>query len=670
MGAPNFLRMKCIASGSLLVMVIRLSMLMVLCLLWSDVKAQSKDELCPVSENKKARKLYEKALDVVKSDKNEARMLLKEAIEIEPDFARASWVMADLLFKQKKYEEAEPYLRVVTRVCPDFEPLAFYRLGGIQFEAKNYEEARKNLQQFVDSRSRKEAEKSEARTMIKACDFLVSGYAHPVPFNPMPLAAVSTDADEYLPIITADHEAFYFTRSTFIENKFTGGISEEKKRQERFTKSDKAGENSFQKGTPMPSPFNSNNNEGGASLSADNNYMVFTICKDEGGENTNCDLWFSVCLNGIWQPIKNAGPEINGKLSWDSQPSLSSDGKTLYFASDRSGGIGGIDIWKSERDAKGNWSMPQNLGPKINTEGDEKSPFFHSDGQTLYFSSTGHLGFGGYDIYLSKLSRDTGWSEPHNIGYPINSEKDDLGFFVSTDGEHGYFASDKLKGNGGWDVYSFPLYKEVRPERVLFVSGALKDENNKVITDARVEIKNAKTKEVTAVEVDSLTGKYVAVVAFNEDHIITVKQPGKAFTSQYFSKNDTTLQKPMKMDLKVEDVEVGKPYRINNIYFGTNSAIINQETVTIIDEFTAYLKENKTVKIGIHGHTDNVGNASDNQVLSEKRAQTIYNLLILNGIDASRLSYKGFGSSKPVATNLTDKGKALNRRTEFTVLSK
>jgi len=198
----------------------------------------------------------------------------------------------------------------------------------------------------------------------------------------------------------------------------------------------------------------------------------------------------------------------------------------------------------------------------------------------------------------------------------------------------------------------------------------LRDENNKVITDARVEIKNAKTKEVTSVEVDSLTGKYVAVVAFNEDHIITVKQPGKAFTSQYFSKNDTTLQKPMKMDLKVEDVEVGKPYRINNIYFGTNSAFINQETVTIIDEFTAYLKENKTVKIGIHGHTDNVGNASDNQVLSENRAKTIYNLLILNGIDASRLSYKGFGSSKPVATNLTDKGKALNRRTEFTVLSK
>ena len=280
------------------------------------------------------------------------------------------------------------------------------------------------------------------------------------------------------------------------------------------------------------------------------------------------------------------------------------------------------------------------------------------------------MGYGGYDIYLSKLSSDTGWAVPKNIGYPINSEKDDLGFFVSTDGKYGYFASDKLKGNGGWDVYSFELYKEARPERVLFVSGALKDENNNIIADAKVEIKNARTKEVTEVVVDSATGKYVAVVAFNDDHIITVKQPGKAFTSQYFSKSDTSIGKPMKMDLKVESVEVGKPYRINNIYFKTSSALINAETVTIVEELTEYLSENKTIKIAIHGHTDNVGNAVDNLKLSEARAKTVYDLLILNGINSERLSYRGFGASKPVASNLTEKGKALNRRTEFVVTAK
>jgi hypothetical protein len=379
-------------------------------------------------------------------------LLLKEAIEIEPDFARACWVMADLLHKQKKFEDAEPYLRVVTRVCPELEPLAFYRLGSIEFEAKKWKDAASNLQKFVDSRSRKDAEKSDARAMIQACRFYIDGYTHPVPFNPNPLAAISSDADEYLPIITPDNETAYFTRSTFIENKFTGGIAEEKKRQERFISADNTGGNSFAKGTPMPAPFNSNNNEGGASLSANNKYMFFTICKDEGGDGLNCDLWYTIQNNGGWEPIKNAGPAINGKDTWDSQPSLSSDGRTLYYASNRAGGMGGIDIWKSEKDAKGNWKQPENLGPKINTSGNEKSPFFHSDGQTLYFSSSGHLGYGGYDIYLSKLSSDTGWAVPKNIGYPINSEKDDLGFFVSTDGKYGYFASDKLKGNGGWDV--------------------------------------------------------------------------------------------------------------------------------------------------------------------------------------------------------------------------
>lgn len=637
---------------------------------FAPLHGQDKEDPCPLSDNKKARKLYEKALDVARNDKTEARSILKEALDLDSEFGRANFVMADLLIKQKRVADAEPYLRTVARVCPDLDPMVFYRLGSIAFENKNWKESQGFLKTFVDSRSKKEAEKSEARTMIQACGFYLQGYANPVPFNPVPLAEISTAADEYLPVITPDNEMAYFTRSTFLEEKFTGGINTERKRQERFSYAPNSGSNSFQAGTPMPTPFNMNNNEGGASLSADNRYMFFTICKNDGGDQLNCDLFYTVFQNGAWSEIKNAGPNINGKDTWESQPSLSSDGRTLYFASNRVGGLGGIDIWKSTKDAKGNWGAPENLGPRINTEGNEKSPFFHSDGQTLYFSSTGHLGYGGYDIYLSKLSKDTGWVKPRNIGYPINSERDDLGFFVSTDGKYGYFASDKLKGNGGWDVYSFELYKEARPERVLFVSGALRDENNQVISDAKVEIKNTRTREVTTVEVDSLTGKYVAVVAFNEDHILTVKQPGKAFTSQYFSAADSSLGKPMKMDLKVEEIKVGKPYKLNNIYFKTSSSLLNPETIIIIEELTKFLQENKTVSIAIHGHTDNAGNAADNLKLSADRAKMVFDLLVLNGIDASRLSYKGFGATRPIASNLTEKGKALNRRTEFMVTGK
>jgi outer membrane protein OmpA-like peptidoglycan-associated protein len=629
--------------------------------------AQDKEDPCPLSEVKKAKKYYNEAIDIVRSNRNEARMLLGKALEIDPEFARANYMIADLLIKGKKAKEAEPYLLKVATLCPDLDPMVFFRLGAIAFGEKRFAECNKFLQKFLDSDYKKEKERNEATDMIASASFFLEGFSKPVPFDPKPLQAICTSADEYLPIITPDNKFAYFTRSTFEVQK---GLTSEPKRIERFSVSNGLGENNFEKGIPMTAPFNKNNNEGGATLSADNKNMYFTICKNDGGDLLNCDIWYSYFSKGVWAEIKNAGIAINGKNTWESQPSLSSDGKTLYFASSREGGFGELDIWKSTKDAKGIWSAPENLGPEINTKGSEKSPFFHSDGKTLYFSSTGHQGYGGYDIYFSKLEDNNVWQIPKNIGFPINSEKDDLGFFVSTDGKSGYFASDKIKGVGGWDIYSFPLYKEARPERVVFVSGELRNEKNEIITDATVEIKNTRTKEVKNIDVDSLTGKYVAVVAFNDDQLITVKKEGKAFTSQYLSTADSSLNIPKKMDIKMEEIKVGKAYKINNINFGVNSYLINKSTLDIVEELTTYLKENPTIKIAIHGHTDNVGDANSNLKLSNDRAKIVQDLLILNDITAERLSYKGFGATKPIAPNTNEKGRALNRRTEFLITEK
>ncbi len=629
--------------------------------------AQDKEDPCPLSEVKKAKKYYNDAIDIVRSNRNEARMLLGKALEIDPEFARANYMIADLLIKGKKAKEAEPYLLKVATLCPDLDPMVFFRLGAIALGEKRFAECNKFLQKFLDSDYKKEKERNEATDMIASASFFLEGFSKPVPFDPKPLQAICTSADEYLPIITPDNKFAYFTRSTFEVQK---GLTSEPKRIERFSVSNGLGENNFEKGIPMTAPFNKNNNEGGATLSADNKNMYFTICKNDGGDLLNCDIWYSYFSKGVWAEIKNAGIAINGKNTWESQPSLSSDGKTLYFASSREGGFGELDIWKSTKDAKGIWSTPENLGPEINTKGSEKSPFFHSDGKTLYFSSTGHQGYGGYDIYFSKLEDNNVWQVPKNIGFPINSEKDDLGFFVSTDGKSGYFASDKIKGVGGWDIYSFPLYKEARPERVVFVSGELRNEKNEIITDATVEIKNTRTKEVKNIDVDSLTGKYVAVVAFNDDQLITVKKEGKAFTSQYLSTADSSLNIPKKMDIKMEEIKVGKAYKINNINFGVNSFLINKSTLDIVEELTTYLKENPTIKIAIHGHTDNVGDANSNLKLSNDRAKIVQDLLILNDITAERLSYKGFGATKPIAPNTNEKGRALNRRTEFLITEK
>jgi len=638
--------------------------LILVCLILAGSVARGQDN-CAESENKKARKLFKEATIKVKSNRNEAKNLLLEALKLDEDYTQAALLYAQILIKSKKVKQAEPYLKIVDKNCPDLDSKIHYYLGGIALEDKQYAEARRHYAAFLQSNSGTSLEIKETKELIQQAIFFENGYKNKVPFEPSPLKSISTKADEYLPIITPDNQTAYFTRRTL--EKSLNSVTSEPKYVERFSYSKLNSDNTFDAGIAMSDPFNKSFNEGGASLSADNRLMCFTICKNEGGPLLNCDIYFTTFQNGKWSEIRNAGPEVNGKETWESQPSLSSDGKIMYFSSNRAGGLGELDIWKSIRKADGTWSEPENLGAEINTAGSEKSPFFHSDGQTLYFSSTGHPGFGGFDIYFSKLDKEIGWQTPKNIGYPINSDKDDLGFFVSTDGKTGYFASDKFEGEGGWDVYAFPLYKEARPERVLFLSGEISDENNNRRSDTKLEIKNVKTREITTVDVDSVTGKYLAVVAFNEDHILTVKQEGKAFQSQYFSTADSSLNVPSKIDIKTEDIKVGKGYRLNNVSFATNSALLTEETLFIIEEFSYFLQENPKVEIAIHGHTDNVGDAGANLTLSTQRARIVYDLLLLEGIDSKRLSYKGFGASKPVTSNASEIGRAKNRRTEFVI---
>lgn len=625
---------------------------------------------CPDSEHKKARKSFAEAFKLMnekKPKKAEIKRLLNEAIQFDSDYARAHYFLAEQLIKAKKTKEAEKHLLIVETSCPDLDDAIYFTLGSISFGNKDFPKAKESLGKFVNSNKGTDAERAEAREMYNAAVFYIEGFAKPVPYNPITVSQISTKSDEYLPIITADNNFAFFTRRTY--EKPLGSLTE--KMIERFCMSKREGDGSFDVGTPMPAPFNRNNNEGGATLTADNKYMFFTICKDEGGEYPNCDIWYTMKQGNAWAEIKNLGPKVNGKDTWESQPSISSDGRTIYFASNRAGGYGELDIWKSTKDANGEWGEPENLGPTINTKASEKSPFFHSDGQTLYFSSTGHLGYGGYDIYFSKLDDEKLWKKPINIGYPINSEKDDLGFFVSTDGQFGYFASDKLKGNGGWDLYAFPLYKEARPEKVMFLAGELKDENNKVVNDARLEIKNMRTKESTTIDVDSATGKYVAVFALNDDQIVTVKKEGHAFKSVYFSKSDTiNAGAPLKLNLDVKAIKVGANYTIDNINFETNSYLLTRQSVMILEEFIIFLKENPTVKIEIHGHTDNVGDASINIKLSNDRAKSVFDYLIFEDIAPERISYKGFGSNIPIASNASETGRLKNRRTEFKIIQR
>ncbi len=499
--------------------------------------------------------------------------------------------------------------------------------------------------------------------------FYADMLGNPVPFDPKPVPGISTEYDEYLPIISPDNEMALFTRKIKSAPR-KEDITPQASYKEKFMFSLRR-DGEFDRGSLMPPPFNQHDNEGGATITINNKMLYYTLCMyTQDKRYYNCDICSSEKINGVWSDIKSIGANVNMENTWESQPSVTSDGKTLYFVSDRGGGFGGYDIYKTQKNDAGEWSSPENLGATINTAGNEKSPFIHTDSQTLYFSSDGLMGLGGYDIFYSRLDSNNVWSKPKNIGYPINSYNDDLGFFVSTDGQYGYFASNKFDGFGGWDLYSFNLYEEARPEKVLLVKGKITDEDNEGFKNARVELKNVKSKKVVQIDVDSITGEYYAAVIFRNDYIMTVKKKGYVQETNYISKINPRFAKPLNMFVALEPIEVGKSYRLNDIYFDFNSTELKPESKEVISEFHDFLTDNPTLKVSIEGHTDNIGNINDNQLLSENRAKAVYEYLIQIGIEKSRVKYKGFGESKPVDTNSTEEGRARNRRTEFVIIEK
>ena len=663
-------------------------------LLISSVSRAQDEFGCDLISNKKVLKKFEKAKGMSKTSR-ETYKLLVELTKEEPDFVEALYLIADIN-KQKadrsanmpknrrNYESrAKNYYQKVIDVCPAYDNYYSYYFCGKYFYQRNeYQKSDKYLNLFLSNNSIDQTEIADCQRMKEKMKSYLDIMNNPVPFEPVVIKGVSTNSDEYLPLISPDGEFIFFTHRFLETDKHTSI----QKQVEHFTISqrldDDTGKEIYGEGEKMPIPFNQGQNQGAAAITIDNNHIYMTIClfTDISGQPyKNCDIYSSDFVNGAWTDFMNLGPNINGENSWESQPSISADGKTLFFSSIRESNLGfsmsnqTSDIYSSSMDAEGNWMPAKNLGTRINTEGNEKSPFLHSDSKTLYFSSDGRTGVGGYDIYFSKQVGETHWDPPTNIGYPINTEEDDIGFIVSTDGRKAYFSSNKLNGNGGWDIYYFDLYEKARPERVLFVKGQLLDEEGNEITDAKVEMRSAFSDRVTEGMVDKMTGKYAVAVSYEpeEEFIMTVKKKDYAFTSRYFSPSEIEdIEIDDELEIELKPIEVGVVVKLHNILFDTNSDKIYESSKVVLNNFIDFLKENEGIKFEIHGHTDDVGTAASNLDLSNRRAKAIQNYLTGNGIAANRMTSKGFGESKPVADNATPAGRALNRRTEFLITDK
>jgi outer membrane protein OmpA-like peptidoglycan-associated protein len=653
------------------------------------VKGQ--DAECGATDDKKALQLYAKAKDMQKYTQQERMVFLKQAMDLQPDYVDAIFMYAEELAKEEKYEQksyapAAAYFKKVIDLCPKYHSDPYYFIGRSNYDDEKYDDAITYLQKFLNFKDDDEKKFSkkyddylyQAKGMIKYSKFYIDILKNKVPFDPYPVSGLSTKYDEYLACISPDNQYAFFTRKMPFSS-MNQTFSSEDNMKEFFMTSKRGANGEFPEGNKMESPpFNMGRNEGGPSITIDDKELFFTICKDEGGSTLNCDIYYCNVDGSGWGDISNMGPQINDPNAWDSQPSISADGLTLYFASDREGGYGMVDLWTTTKDPRsGDWSKAVNMGPTINTPGNDKSPFIHSDSHTLYFSSDGRFGIGGFDIFYSRADSSGKWGEPKNIGYPINSTGDDLGFFVSTDGKTGYFCSNDPnrvsgRGIGGWDIFRFPLYSEARPQQVKMIEFNTKDPDGNPVQGANVTITNARTKEPVTLMSDTTNGSYRAIVSADpkDEYVVSANKKGSAFASTIITSKDTSSVAPPVLNLQVKEVEVGSNYALNNIYYKTNSAQLQAISIVVIDEFTKFLKSNPDIKIKIVGYTDNVGNENDNLALSKDRAFTVMQTLQQNGIAPDRLSFEGKGSADPVAPNSNEEGRQKNRRTEFIIVQK
>lgn len=632
-------------------------------------------DTCLKSIGKKAGKTYDEGTGYFrKGNYTLAGQSMREVLKQEPEYPDAWYVLGLVNFKKAdpNYREAEKAFLKLIELCPSYDVYAYYYLGEICYGSERYDSTVRYLTVFLSDvdKIKNDADYARASDLLKYSKFYLEMIRNPVPFEPKVVSGISTAEDEYLPILSPDNQLALFTREKMIPPE-KNTILQAPRKKEKFMFSTAHEDGSFPEGEEMPEPFNMNDNEGGATLTLDNNTLYYTVCKyNKSNTYYNCDLFFSENVNGEWTPIRSVSDKINLPNAWESQPSISPDGKTLYFVSDRDGGYGGYDLYQSTRNEHFQWGPPVNLGPVINTAGNEKSPFIHSDGKTLYFSSDGQMGLGGYDIFITHKSDDGTWSKPMNLGYPINSVEDEVSFFVSMDGAHGYFASNKLKGNGGWDLYTFELYDKARPEKLLFIKGNVRTEESAEPVKAKIELKNLETKRISEIPLDTNTGKYVAVAPFNNNYVMTVKKEGFVNETHYVAKSDSVELKPVVMDFNIQPIEVNKSYRINDIYFGTNLYDLSMESKAVLDQLIEFLSENPAIEIEVQGHTDNVGNDANNMKLSENRAHSVYDYLVANRINPQRLTYHGYGETKPVADNSSEEGRAKNRRTVFVITRK
>lgn len=606
------------------------------------------------SFNKSAIRNYERASSYLDLNSfSQAKAELQQAIKEDSDFLEAYMLLADVYRVTFEYKNAISNYRKAYDINSNFAPERYYYLANCELKTGSYKEAIISFNNYLAKGNPKEERQTLTNKYLKDCNFAINAIKNPVAFKPVNLGPnINTTYQEYMASLTTDENSIIFTRQ--INNN------------EDFYRSFKT-DTSWAKAEYLSSNINTPSyNEGAQCISPDGQFLFFTGCNRPEGLG-RCDIYVAQREGNGWSKPVNLGQPINTK-GWESQPSLSPDGRTLYFVSDRAGGFGSYDIWKSNLNDDGKWEVPVNMGPNINTKFDEQSPFIHPDNETFYFSSDGWTGMGDKDIFISRADTSGEWGPAINLGYPINTYGEERGLTINANGTKAYFSSNNFNGYGGFDIYSFDLPNSIKPKPTNYVKGKVFDAITKKPLDALVDIMNLKTgNSLYASYANKIDGTFLAALPNNKVYGLNVNQPGYLFYSENFSVEIHKPGEPIILEVPLQKIEIGNKVVLKNIFFDSNKFEIKEESKPELAILIDFLTENSGVKIEIRGHTDNIGDDQSNFILSQNRAKAVYSYLIKEGVNTERLTSKGFGKKDPIADNNTISGQAKNRRTEFII---
>ena len=613
----------------------------------------------PERVNRRAAEIYSDGLENAQNSKYpNAIKLMNDALKADPKLVDAYLSLGGIYANLKNYKESIKHFQKGISLDSVYSrdyylPYSISLAGDGLFQQALSAADKFMMNPKLNERSIKAAN-FRRKTYAFALDYERKHTGKNYVFTPTNIGeTINTSALEYFPALTIDGKKMIFTKRINMD--------------EDFYQSELV-QGKWTSAVPLPGRINTNFNEGAQTISQDGEWLLFTGCNFPEGAGS-CDIYISFLTKQGWSEPENLGNRINTE-AWESTPSLSPDKRDLYFSSNISGGYGGKDIWVSRRSASGKWGAPVNLGPEINTSGDESCPFIHADNQTLYFNSNGLPGYSEKpDLFIVKKTGENTWGIPENLGYPINTIDDEGSLIVAADGKTAYYSSDRNDTRGGLDIYTFELRDDIRPAKTLWVKGKVYDSITKKGIPSSVELIELNSKvTISKLQTDE-DGNYLVTLPIGKSYAFNVNRKGYLFYSENYELSKAVVDSTYKVDIALQPITANARIVLKNIFFDTKQVALKPQSVAELDKVVQLLTENPKLKIQIGGYTDNVGKPVDNIKLSTGRAVAVVNYLLGKGINNSRVSFKGYGETNPVSDNITEEGRAKNRRTELSVIS-